>query len=401
MNMRAYSLRWLLGGWVLILLAGCQSLLPGQPPALPSPLPTLTPANTAAAPEAPSASPTPADAVASSTPAAWPTPANDAGMGSEEDGWWWFPAEGVDSLRLRYQLIVQSPRHENGAPWTYALIEGEAQRVPTPLAHWVVYQKGEVQLELYATPNEVYFKDADGEGWVYLQGEEGSLLYSTLALGPALDRTYALFAPTIGQDQGETEINGLPARHYTWSLTPDQFPSDMLVPYQGDILFDLGLEDAQVQVVSFQGDIYLARDGGWPIKQVLTWDLQATVNGQAEPLRVQAIYEVYDINADLNLQIPAEVQQEQAQPPIPLPPGSRNMVSMLGGASSGWIYALDTTYEALLAFWQDQGVQILQQQGSLDMGGMLLQVRYQDATYQVMLQPGENGGLTLILSPSE
>ncbi|NPA06387.1 MAG: hypothetical protein GXO54_03180 [Chloroflexi bacterium] len=387
-----------------LLLLGCQALMGGGEAAMPTLLPTPTPApnltQPAMHPTSLPSTPAPTEAPSSGDAnTALPTPSQDSGAEADV-AWWWFPAEGVSSLRFRYQIIVQSPRHQNGEPWTYAVVEGEAQREP-PIGHWTLYEKGTKILELYATPQEAYLWQ-EGQGWIYAQSSDATMMNTMVLLGPALDMSYAMSAPTVGQDQGATEINGIRARHYTWSVDHvDQLQAYDLVPYEYEILESLGYPpDAQPRVVAFQADLYLAEDGGWPVKQTLTWDLQVEVNGQTEPLRVQALYEVYDFNADLNLQIPAEAQSQAQSSPIPMPPGAQNVTSIVGPGGSGWIYQTDLTLEALLAFWQENGVQIQEQLGSLNMGSVMLQVVYQDQPYTIAIQPADQG-LTVIITPSE
>ncbi len=386
----------------LLVLVGCSALGGEQNVGMPTLLPTPTPrvaqptsAQTqAVAQPTTAAAPTPAGASAP-----LPTPAQDSGAASDE-AWWWFPAEGVTSLRLRFQIVVQSPRHQNGEPWTYMVIEGEAQREPTPLGHWTLYEKGAKIMELYALPGEMYVWGPD-QGWIYARSSDLAMTNTVLILGPALDMTYATMAPTAGQDQGVVELHGLRARHYTWAVEHvDQLQTYTLIPYHDDILSSLGYPPgALAKVVAFQADIYLAEDGGWPIKQVLTWDAQVGDAGQAEPLRVQMIYEVYDFNAPLNLQIPADVQGQRAQAPIPMPPGSENVTSIVSDGSSGWIYQVNVPLEELLTFWQDQGVQIQSQWGTLAMGGVAIQATYQGKVYTIAVQASEPG-LSVVITPS-
>ena len=291
------------------------------------------------------------------------------------------------TVTLESKLVTQSPA-------TIYQIEITKAQKPQPVTHLIL--KGGLPLtleaEIYETKDGFYTRDPQSGEWITLHGEGFGDTVSGVAdifLSPqaALAMIFSRGKPTTYQ--------GKPALQYHW--VADTVASLQQIGLGENLLpSGQGLDDMQFDPKKVTVDAIVLQSG-LVVKQVMRGEGQLTRNAQTAPATVTWQMVLNDVNADLNVPLPAELENQVsgANAPLPLPDSAQLNMS----ASGASIYTIpNTTVDDVLAFWQEQGLTIASKMGDAQ-NGMVVDVKKADGTQVKVLLSVDGKDVSVMFMP--
>ncbi len=368
---------WKKLGLTLMLLAGllaCQFISPGQVAEV---LQTVAPTAIAVATQVEQME---ATTPAASSPGAKPTAGASAEVRLPMDD------ENVHSFRNHQVWMIESNLLPQ-SPATVVEIWMERQEEPTPLSHLLLKAGIPLALkaEFYQTPDTIYMRSEENASWVTV-GD--TALVGEIAQAGFWQLVPIWFAQIMPSQGVPDEFAGQAVIHYHQEL-------DKGLAAMAGFETDWVVEEAGIEGLTFQPhnivvDAYVTPDGllvGETIQAEGEW----TLNGQTGTGKYIWKGEITDINADLGLTLPEEVQNTTSttQAPLPLPANAKVQLAVSGMT----LYLVpDMTIEGLIQFWaQDQGLTIVSQEGDVNTGMMVTVKKADGSLVQAILAVAPTG----------
>ncbi len=278
--------------------------------------------------------------------------------------------------------------------WEYRFVLEDEQRTQT-LLHL------EMSVNKDQDAQQMLLRSHDGEEWAWVQigdqlwtkgADMGWIMATEAGLGTELSPidTEDLWMPldevSGWEPVGEETLNGQPTQHYRITI-PEAAWAEEAQTAMSD--WGLGVQYTLRPAGPAQGDAWLTADG-WVVRYDIRLPLTAVDNAGAEhPARLEWSYEVWDINAPVDIQPPQG--SDAAAAPVPVPP---NAVLAVAQADTGmWAYTVqNSTLNEVTAFYRQQaeaGALTLEgEMGGSGMGFWQATVALPDgARYQIMAAP--------------
>ncbi len=387
---RGYTLLILIA--LLLVVAACGG--GGEeatPTAMPEPVAaTQAPAQQQAAPAAATATPvpptaTPAPAAATATP-------EDEPLAEELTA-----LEDLNSYRLVVSYVTQGVDSEGNPIDNSAEIISEYTKDPQARRMTVNYtdnanpddQLG--TMETYQIGQDVYMFIGDDMGWMRISLEESLFEDTELAM---------LSSGGIFSDLGNLDrvrpdqrINGIDSRRYRFNeRTLSEFFSE------------------QMGAVSGEGEVWIAKDGGYVTKYVLSLQVRDDSPGEFEGNMVEGVvevtFELKDVNSDITIELPAEAAAGIAlagfeDDSFPIPDGSR----IQAATANFTIIESETPAEEVVAFYEEALAALgwtKDAQGSMSFGSMTsLAFTKGNAKLTLLVTADEDTGKTQVMVNTE
>ncbi len=201
---------------------------------------------------------------------------------------------------------------------------------------------------------------------------------------------------------GTETVNGIKTIHYTFEELKNYNT------FLEDTIQSLAKEGESFDIKSIQGqvsgDLWVAKDGGYPVKFVTTMHIEAqiavSVNGEEKTVPVvldsKMSSEVYDVNADITIEAPAEAPQ-QGQVNVPgFEPGTFPIPDQttLQGAFGGMITLISQlSPEDINAFYD----QTLSKLGWSKQDGPMPVWSKGDLSFTLLVVPNDDGSTSITI----
>ncbi len=363
---------WVLLGLVLLALVACAA------PALNAPAPTAVATPIPAEQQRPPAPTTPPNAAAST--AQPPAASNPAA--------WVFPSKDTAAFRtFRSRLVYAVALPDEGKQYT--LMRMDAEVVAGEAEHDVLTQQDDTaeQIELIQVGENAWMRSA-GSPWIMVSSDQ-----IKQALSQPEDFVDDWKDMEGWEYVGAEQAEGQDVLHYTLNLSAylqqadaeDWFYSAAAnVPELQGATF--ALEDAKV-------DVYTLPDG-MIFKTFYTFTGQATLpDGNTTKVEIHSTYEIFDINADIQITPPAEAGG-LSEAPFTLPEGAK----AIGGMQGIQMFQVpNTTVDAVITFLEtnlpNEGFTVSGKMGDAT-NGYMLTVSGNGETFAVTVSP-EGGDVVI------
>lgn len=194
----------------------------------------------------------------------------------------------------------------------------------------------------------------------------------------------------------DEKINGIDSRHY-------RFDERVL-----NRLFGAAI-DEDLGEVKADGDLWVAKDGGYVTRYELTIEVNGGSGGMLDPTLVngtiQMLFDLQDVNSDIAIELPEEATAGASlagfDGPFPAPEGSR-----VQAASAGFtIIESDLPTEEVLAFYEQALADLgwtRDEEGSMSFGNMASLAFTKDGVkLSLLINADENTGMTQIMANAE
>jgi hypothetical protein len=242
-----------------------------------------------------------------------------------------------NSYRIRIRVTFEDDNGEENGDASGSMELKRARTINPPASRITLRGGGAVTQEL---------EDATGEGelsFVELAGETYSVVPGAGCFAGHAEAAGATegFADLLDSEQllgsvqrtdriGEEEVNGQTVDHYYF----DRDDVTGAAPLLQDV----------------RGDIFLAHDGGYPVRVVYEGVGYTDMFGQGSPEngRLRVEYDVFDVGAPLEIEVPEECVAASAQ--FPIMSGAREVSSMPGFVS----YRVNASLEEVVAFYEQE-----------------------------------------------
>ncbi|MCS7220149.1 MAG: hypothetical protein RML36_03545 [Anaerolineae bacterium] len=289
---------------IAVVIVGCG----GRRRAAPTVEPTPTPAATAVQPTATPIPPTPTPVPATATPTSTPvSQALEEGVDLSQAA---MALERLGPYRARMETAWKGVMGSDVTTGTLVIL---GEYVPDDRASRLVWTTTGSETTSEIAKNEMEFIVIGDKQWMRV-GDQW--LQMTLEKGETIPPI--LDPRTISQDissyelvaRGE-EIHGIKTDHYRFSLDKAQVNAllqslaAMSVATGEEKSAALELQD-QITVEVYEGDVWIAQDGGYLVKYAFEakWSARPA-NESEQSWEYQATYEVYDVGAEIRIEPPA------------------------------------------------------------------------------------------------
>ena len=244
--------------------------------------------------------------------------------------------------------------------------------------------------EIYQVGQDMYMSMGDEMGWIRTSAEESPLEEGILGAFGGGD-----FFSNLDQMQRvrpDERINGVDSRHY-------RFDERVLA-----VLFE---ED--VQSMSATGDVWIAKDGDYITKYVLTIaykEAQGGFSGELVTGTIEIAFEVKDINTPITIEIPTDATAGARlagfeEDGFPVPPGATTQVASANFA----IFESEMTVAELTTFFEEALASLgwsKDEQSSMSFGSVSsLAFTKGDFQLSIMLNANEETGMTGVMVNAE
>lgn len=289
---------------IVALLIGC-----GRTKATPTPEPTPTPAQAAVQPTPTPIPPTPTPMAPTDTPTPEPTIEAPEGVADLEQAT--EALEGLGTYRARMEMTWEEVK---GSEVTTGTITISGEYAPAEGASRLIWATGGTDVSSEAAQNEMEIIVIGDTQWMRI-GDQW--------LQSALDEQgetnpFAIDPRTVFQETGsyevvsrDEEVNGVKTVHYRFSL--DETQINALIRSLATTIAAAGEEESaileladQITIDVYQGDAWIAQDGGYLVKYAFEAGWSARPAGEPEQSwKFRSTYEVFDIGAEIVIEPPA------------------------------------------------------------------------------------------------
>lgn len=344
---------------LLLLVAACGGKDEATAPAA---APTSAGASTQPQPESAAATNTPAPAAATAAPAtATPEPADDEQALSEAQ------LTALEALKSYRQVVTYTsqgvdmdgnPIDERAEIVTEYTRDPLARRMVMSIVDNVNPDASQENMEMYQLGTDIFMNAGEDVGWMRISSEESPFASAEIARLTGGDIFNNL--DQMRRVRPDEKINGVNSRHY-------QFDEVVLGK-----LFDEDMTN-----VTGSGDIWVAKDGGYLTKYLLTVEVKEGNGGMFDPNMNTGSFtmefELKDVNQDFTIEVPEEATASISlagfDGPFPMPEDGAVQV-----ASSGFTVIFTAAPVAdVIAFYDSALAElgwVKDEEGSMDMGDM-------------------------------
>ncbi len=316
--------------------------------------------------------------------------------GEETTSFFAQPSETLPSFRFRGKLVQVLVLEDGTEEISRMETEGAFVKTDSPqggdqyITITTADPSGEESMTMYEVGENIYI-NTEGE-WIVLPREEAGLytMFATLFTNPMAEMGF--FAEEA-KKVGEEEVNGIETIHYRID--------DPLVFKE---LADLSEEEGELVQASV--DVWVAKDGNYIVKYKLTAEQKGTktFDSQGNEVigdeRVDWEFELYDVGADIVIEVPEDAPQPgQLNVPgfeegeFPLPPNTEVGLSLFGTA----MLESDLSEEEFIQFYKDA-----LPDWTIEGGFGIYTFTKGDTSFSMLLeQDEETGKLTAVLLPNE
>lgn len=246
-------------------------------------------------------------------------------------------------------------------------------------------------IETFQIGQDMYMYGGEETGWMRIATEESPFDDPDLAMLSSGDIFTNL--EEMKRVRPDEEINGIDSRHYTFD---EKVLERLFLEPGGD--------------VTATGDVWIAKDGGFVTKYVLTIQVNDGNGGMLDPNMangtLEMSFELQDVNSDIQIELPEEATAGLSlagfeDQEFPAPPGSTTQ--MAGGQMV--VLQTEAPIEEVIAFYEttlaDMGW-TKDEQGSMSFEGMSsLSFTKDGATLSVLITSDDSTGLTQIMANTE
>ncbi len=306
------------------------------------------------------------------------------------------PSETLPSFRFRGKLVQVLTLEDGTEEVTRMETEGAFVKTDSPqggdqyFAITTADPSGEESMTMYEVGENIYI-NTEGE-WIVLPRDESGMysMFADLFTNPMGEM--AFFAEEA-KKVGEEEINGIKTVHYRID--------DPLVFAE---LADMTEEDGELVTASV--DVWVAKDGNYIVKYKLTAEAKGaqTFDSQGNEVvgdeRVDWEFELYDVGADIVIEVPEDAPQPGelnvpgfGEGEFPLPPDTEVGTSLFGTA----MLESNLSEEEFIQFYKDA-----LPDWTIEGGFGIYTFSKGDTSFSMLLeQDEETGKLNAVLLPNE
>ncbi len=343
---------------LLLLVAACG----GKDKATATAAPTSASPSTEQQPGQAAATNTPAPAAATSAPAtATPAPADDEQALSAEQ---LTALEALDSYRQTVIYTSQgvdidgNPIDDRAEIISEYTRDPQARRMVMSFINNLDPAASQDNLEVYQIGTDIYMEGGEDVGWLRLSSEESPFASAEVAMltGGGIFSNL----DQMRRVRPDQKINGIDSRHY-------QYDESVLGNIFGQDMAD----------ITGSGDIWVAKDGGYLTKYLLTVEVKEGNGGLFDPNMATGTFtmefEMKDVNQDFTIELPeaatASVSLTGFDGPFPMPEDGIVQV-----ASAGFTVIFTAMpVEDVIAFYEAELAELgwtKDEEGSMSMGEM-------------------------------
>ncbi len=353
-----------------------------KPTDTPVPEPTDTPA------------PEPTD-----TPESSPATGNEATPGGEEStAVFAQPSESLPSFRFRGKLVQTLTLPDGTEEISRVEMEGAFVKTEGPQGsdqYFVINNvdpSGEESMTLYEVGENLYIQ-TEGE-WIVLPRNESGM-YTMIADLFANPMSEMAFFAEEAKKVGDEEVNGIETVHY-------RIDDPLVFKRMAEMTAEEG------ELVSASMDVWVAKEGNYIVKYKLSAEQKGTTTYDSQgnevvgDQRIDWEFELYDVGADIVIQVPEDAPQPgQLNVPgfeegeFPIPPDTEVGTSFFGTA----MLESNLSEEEFMQFYRDA----LESQGwSIEGGFGVYTFTKGDTSFSMLVETDEETGkLTAVLLPNE
>lgn len=246
-------------------------------------------------------------------------------------------------------------------------------------------------MESYQIGQDMYMFAGEDMGWMRISTEESP--FSDPELSMLTSGNVFSNLEDMKRVRPDEEINGIDSRHY-------QFDEQVLGKLFGDEVGD----------VSASGDVWIAKDGGFVTKYLLTIEVNEGNGGILDPTMTQGTmemsFELQDVNGDIAIELPAEATAGASLAgfdgqAFPVPEGSR----VQAASANFTIVESDMPAAEAIAFYKEALTKlgwVEDEQGSMSMGNMASLAFSKDGVkLSVLINTDDSTGKTQIMANAE
>lgn len=246
-------------------------------------------------------------------------------------------------------------------------------------------------METYQIGDDMYMYAGEEMGWMRVSTEESP--FSDPEMSMLVNANIFGNLKEMQRVRPDQRINGIDSRHY-------QFDEKVLGKIFGD----------RTDNVSASGDIWIAKDGGFVTKYLLTVAVEEGAGGVFDASMVEGTlemsFELQDVNEDIKIELPEEAIASASlagfgEQPFPTPPNSR----VQSASAAFTMIESDTPVAEVIAFYQ-QALPDLgwtqDESGSMSFGDMAsLAFTKDDLRLSVLISSDSSTGKTQVIASSE
>jgi hypothetical protein len=246
-------------------------------------------------------------------------------------------------------------------------------------------------METYQIGQDMYMFIDEDMGWMRVSMDDSILEDSLMGVFSGGD--FFTNLDQMRRVRPDQRINGIDSRHY-------QFDERVLAT-----IFDEDMDD-----ISATGDIWIAKDGDYITKYVLTMTFKDSetepMSGELASGTVEIIFELQDVNSDIKIEIPMEATAGVSLAgfegqSLPLPEGAR----VQAASANFTMIESDAPASEVVAFFEEAlpGLGwIKDEQGSVSFGNMTsLTFSKGSVQLSLMINVDEETGMTQIMANAQ
>lgn len=155
---------------------------------------------------------------------------------------------------------------------------------------------GEAVIDMYAIDDTAYIKEPGTDSWLSLPA--AGFMDDFFAQGFMDPDELVTLPETARRNVLPEDVNGISTWHYTFT--------------EADLI------DADSSLESAVGDIWIARDGGYPVKMVMEATGLEASSGSS-PITsgtINMVYELLEVNTDFSIDLPADAANAESLPDV-------------------------------------------------------------------------------------
>lgn len=279
------------------------------------------------------------------------------------------------------EILTEYTKDPAASRTVFTIIDNVATDADEGTLNWEIFQIGQ----------DMYMSMGDEMGWIRTTAEDSPLEGSILGVFSSGD-----FFTNLDQMQRvrpDERINGIDSRHY-------RFNERVLAT----------VFDENVDNIEATGDVWIAKDGDFVTKYVVTITYSAGrgdgLSGELVSGTTEIAFEVQDINTPFTIEIPAEATAGARlagfeEDGFPMPPGASTQVASANFA----IFESEMTVDELTTFFEEALANLgwsKDEQSSMSFGSMSsLAFTKGDNQLSIVLNANEETGMTEIMVNAE
>ena len=300
---------------------------------------------------------------------------------------WRFPGSNSTAFRsFRSHMVYTVTLPDEGKQYT--LLDMQAEVIPGRATHEVLrQQEDQTPVEIIQIGNQAWMRLGD-EPWMMVSSDQ-----IAQAVAAPQDFVHIWQQSKDWQCVGKETASGQEVWHYTLDFSDASRLGNAADWFYSAAASVEALKGASFAVNQAKADVYVLPDGTLLKVYYLIAGEAHTADGQTRAVEMHSAYEIFDVNADIQITPPAEAAH-LTEAPFPLPENATAM----GGTEGMQVFTIpNTTVSDVIAFLEahlpEQGFTMSNKMGDASSGYMLI-VEGHGATYAVTVAP-EGTGVTI------